>query len=113
MGTAIDELRQALRVVSDDEVSTICDGGHPCPARQGAPLSEEGDVASDVGFVIRNAVVRKPILGLFTIGSRRSGVDDQWCHRRLLGLLVWVVRRVSENVRQPGNIEIVDRRDHR
>jgi hypothetical protein len=113
MGTAIDELRQTLRVESDDEVSTVCDGGHPRPAREGPPLSEEGDVASDVGFVIRDAVVRKPILGLFTIGSSRSGVDSQWCHSRLRGLIMWVARRVCEQVRQRGNIEITGRCGHR
>jgi hypothetical protein len=68
--------------------------GTPAPPREGPPLSEEGYVASDVGFVIRHAVIRKPILGLFTTGSSRSGVDGQWCHSRLRRLLVWVARRV-------------------
>ncbi len=35
MGTTIDELRQALRVESDDEISTVRDGGYPRAARGG------------------------------------------------------------------------------
>ncbi len=52
MDAAIDELRQALRVESDDEVSTVRDGGYPRPTREGPPLSREGDVAGDVGCLI-------------------------------------------------------------
>ena len=89
MGAAVDELRQTLRVESHDEIPAVGDGGHSGPTGEGSPLSQESNVAGDVGFLVRYAVIRKPILGLFAVGSSRRGVDDECCHSRLRGLRAW------------------------
>lgn len=82
--TAVHKLLETLRAEPGYEVVAMSDHGNSDPPAQRAPLSKRLNVIRDVELVELTPPFLEPSLGIFAIGSRRSGVHSDLGHTNLL-----------------------------
>ena len=80
MLAALQKLLQALGAEPGHEVVAMSDHGNSDPTAQRAPLSQRFNVLCDVELLELTTAYLEPSLGIFAVGSRRSGVDSDLGH---------------------------------